>query len=242
MSSSNMMSSNNQGNEKVDEAIDQVKLTPDDWAARKLAASMLYDSKNYSEAAELLWDAPELPFLSHDIAFSVRVLAKWNPENAIRVVNESMRRVGESADGFLRLGEAFHEQGLPLLASRMYGAALAISNENFDIGFEQESLWLDDHDALVLEWKNQACDPQPNQPAPMKNFLGKAISFLEYTQRITEYVKEGVKEEVNGVASTSAILRVPAAVTSPKLLVSPQATNPTVPLFIPKAKPVDEAK
>lgn len=208
-------------------SIDQMKLNPNDWPARKLAASNLYDLKKYCEAAELLWDAPELPYRAQDIAFSVRIIAKGNRGNAIRLVNEVVKRNGKNAEGCLRLANAFHNEGLPLIASRMYGASLAVSEDNFDIGFEHESLWFDDHGELVKEWNNQACEPPPNEPSSMKEFLGKEISFLEYTQRITERVSAADLEMNYSPAPK---------VMTPKLAVP----TPTVPLFIPKPRQVDE--
>ena len=186
--------------------MDQMKLPPNDWPARRLAASILYDFKKYSEAAELLWDAPELPYRAEDIAFSVRIVAKGNQKNAIRLVNEVVKRNGKNAEGCLRLAKAFHNEGLPLIASRMYGAALAVSNANYDSGFEHESLWFDDHGALVKEWKNQGCQPQPNEPSSMNEFLGEEISFLEYTQRITQRVSAA---ELETSYPAKPILRVP---------------------------------
>ena len=220
-------------------AIEQVRLNPSDWSARKLAVSILYDSKRHSEAAELLWEAPELPYKSQDIAFSIRVVAKHDPENAIRIFNEVVRRIGKNAESCLRLAKAFHNEGLPLLASRMYGAALAVGSDNFDIGFEQESLWYDDHGELVLEWKKQANEPQPNEPAPMKNFLGKAISFLEYTQKITECVRGA---ESDRAESASPKISIPPTLGPTKQMITQQPINATGPLLIPKAKPVDECK
>ncbi len=260
MSTPNEIPSRDEGCEVPQKAIEQVKLNPDDWSARKLAASLLYDFKKYAEAAELLWEAPKMPYKSKDIAFSVRIIAKGNSKNAIRLVNAVLRRIGKNAEACLNLAQAFHVEGLPLLASRVYGAALAVNNDNFDIGFEQESLWFDDHGELVAEWGNQGHEPSAGKPAGMKNFLGKAISFLEYTQRITECVKgEGGDSEVSKEPAAPIFKATPApAVPAPAVRVIPAAaqlipvrvapklklssTKATVPLLIPKAKPVEERK
>ena len=233
MSSSNDISSDQESNGVANDAIEQVKLNPSDWAARKLAASILYDFKKHSEAADLLWSAPELPYRSQDIAFSVRIIAKDRPDNAIRIVKKVMKRNGKNAEGCLLLAKAFHKEGMPLLASRMYGAALAVSNENFDIGFEQESLWFDDLGELVSEWQSQSFQPQPNEPAPMKDFLGGAISFLEYTQRVTARVSVSADLKV----SDNPKLTAPTLPIAP---ITPAHTEPslTPEVSLPKLKPV----
>ena len=234
MISLNDISSNEEERGSLRKTIEQVKLNPNDWPARKLAASILHDLKKYTEAAELIWCAPELPYRSQDIAFSVRIIAKDNPKKAILLVKEVIRRNGKNTEGGLRLAKAFHKEGLPLLASRMYGAAIAVSNDNFDIGFEQESLWFDDYGALVAEWQRQAYEPRPNEPTKMKEFLGKAISFLEYTQRITACVN--ISSEATSEATDLKVSD------DPKLKSAPPPNEMTVPLLIPKVKPKAENK
>ena len=69
----------------------------------------------------------------------------------------------------------------------------------------------------------------------MKDFLGKAISLLEYTQRIRGADSDTAESESPKISN-------PPALRSTKLIITQQPINATGPLLIPKAKPVDESK
>ncbi|MFC4993793.1 hypothetical protein [Rubritalea tangerina] len=168
--------------------VSEVRAAKNDWSGRRACCDSLYQDAHYSEAADLLWEAPSTPVQAEEMAWVLRVLSKGRPSDAVRVVQELTRRIGRDVDALIRYALAFHREGLPLLAARFYGQAMGVDVKNFDIGFEEESLWCDDYGELVDRWQELDYQPGPPELAPLKQFLGKATSFLEYTQRITAHV------------------------------------------------------
>lgn len=163
------------------------------WEQRKEAARKLYGDGKHSEAANLIWEGGELPYSSSDVAFCIKTLSRARKEDAMRVLQEVMRRTRGIAEENLALASAFYQEGMPVLAARFYGAALSVSNMYFENPFEMESLWYDDHDVLIDAWKESGQRPMPSPETPITNFLGKAKTFMEYTQRITEVAPEVMK-------------------------------------------------
>jgi hypothetical protein len=139
----------------------------------------------------------------------------------------------------LILAKAFHKEGLVLLASRMYGASMAVSMENFDIGFEQESLWSDDSGSLITEWRSQGYQPSPNESSSMDKFLGEAISFLEFTQRITQRSYPSTPE--TAIPDPNKVIPVPPII-PPKPQVKTAPKVATRPLLVPKIVPLNHKK
>lgn len=156
------------------------------WDERRATAGKLYADGDHKAAANLIWEAGELPYRSADVAFCVKVLSRARKEDAMRVLREVMRRTSGIAEENLALASAFHQEGMPLLAARFYGAALSVSNMYFENPFEKESLWFDDYKVLLNAWEESDQRPMPSPETSMDNFLGKAKTFMEYTQRITE--------------------------------------------------------
>lgn len=156
------------------------------WDERKATAEKLYADGDYKAAANLIWEGGELPYRSAEVAFCVKVLSRTRKEDAMRVLRETMKRTSGIAEENLALASAFHQVGMPLLAARFYGAALSVSNMYFENEFEKESLWFDDFKVLLEAWEESDQRPMPSPETSMDNFLGKAKTFMEYTQRITQ--------------------------------------------------------
>lgn len=165
------------------------------WEARRDAALILYKKEDYTAAAALIWSYGEVPFRSNDIAICVKILAKTQRDDAIRLLREVSKRNTKKPEWCLSLAAAFYEQGMPILASRFYGAALSVSNMFYENSFEEESLWADDHGSLVELWKTSGEQPLPPDVASMKSFIGNAMSFYEYTQKITLKAEAEMKKE-----------------------------------------------
>ena len=166
----------------------------ENWVGRKKVALNLYQDGDFVGAADIIWGAGSLPFVSKEIAFCVKILAKGRAEDAIRVLSEVMERTASSAPQCLDLAQAFYAEGLPLIASRFYGAAMAVSPAYFQNHFEAESLFYDDKRALLDVWEQSGQDGRPATELPMKDFLGKAKTFMDYTQRITEVAPEAIAQ------------------------------------------------
>ncbi|MGJ8673354.1 hypothetical protein [Rubritalea sp.] len=162
------------------------KETPQSWEQRRATAEKLYANKEYKAAADLLWEGGELPYRSADVALCVKLLSRTRQEDAMRVLQETMRRNVGMAEENLALASAFYQEGMPLLAARFYGAALSVSNMYFENHFEKESLWYDDYKVLLETWQESDQRPMPSPETAMSSFLGKAKTFMEYTQRITQ--------------------------------------------------------
>ncbi|MFC5049152.1 hypothetical protein ACFPK9_00770 [Rubritalea spongiae] len=163
------------------------------WDERRATAVKLYADSNYAAAADCIWEGGEIPFRSGDVAFCVKVLSRGRKEDAMRVLRESMKRSSGIAEESLALASAFYQEGMPLLAARFYGAALSVDSMYFENQFEKESLWLDDFKVLLGAWEESDQRPMPGPETPIENFLGKAKTFMEYTQRITEVAPSVVK-------------------------------------------------
>ena len=158
----------------------------ENWNSRKSVAQTLYEQGNYGAAADVIWGAGELPFLSEEIAFCLKVLARGRNDDAVRLASEVLERNAYSAPQCFALARDCAKEGMPLLAARFYGAAMAVDPAYFQSPFENESLYYDDSKVLVKAWEASGQEGVPASESPMQNFLGKAKSFMEYTQRITQ--------------------------------------------------------
>ena len=162
-----------------------IQQDPSNWQDRKKLAEHLYDDGHPSQAAEVILDAPEIPFQSVDVLFVVRILGDAQRDRAIEFIDHVLKRVAGDKDACMKLAQVFCGSGHHLLSSRFYGAAQAAAPENFDIGTETASLWLDDRGVFIDFWGQLDYKPSPPKQMPMEDFLGKEMSFLEYTTRIT---------------------------------------------------------
>lgn len=155
------------------------------WLQRKVLVEYLFGNGHHDEACELVLSAPEIPCTALDSLFVVRVLGEHRRDRAIDFINHVLTRVTGDMDACMKMAQVFCGSGHHLLSSRFYGAAQASGSGVFDIGTETASLWLDDHNVFHDFWKESGYDPSVPEQMPMEDFLGKAMSFLEYTTRIT---------------------------------------------------------
>ena len=58
---------------------------PADWQSRKDLAHLLYDRGDFQQAADLVWDTPEIPAIDIEIAFAARVLASVGDSDRAKV-------------------------------------------------------------------------------------------------------------------------------------------------------------
>jgi tetratricopeptide (TPR) repeat protein len=136
-----------------------------DWEARKTFARFLYDRGDTNRAAELIWEAPEIPSVDFEIAFAARILAKGTPRRAIRLLNAVLEQNKGRAVQNLGLANALLHHGMVMQAARFYGAAIE-SDKDGDIvnaDLEHFLLWTDDHQKIWgdFEQKKDELDELP---------------------------------------------------------------------------------
>jgi len=218
--------------------LDAVQANPADWIRRKEAADKLYAEGYYLEAADTVWNAPEMPSTDMDVAFAVKIVSRARPNRSIRLVYEVLRRNTGKPEQNMALARAFSLIGLPMLASRFYGAALAADTSNFDIGFEQQSLWFDDSGSLLEAWENSSSDIKVPFSKPIDAFLGNAINFADLTRDLPIEVSPVTGPVSSRVAKPSRLNERPvlraAKPTSPTPV---RPAVPSTPMVSPVPKP-----
>lgn len=129
----------------------------EDWNSRKTLARLLFDRGDTREAAQLLWDAPEIPSIDFELAFAARILAKGLPRRAIRLLNALLEQNRGKAAQNLGLANALLHHGMVLQAARFYGAAIEADpdGEMFNADLEHFLVWVDDRQKLWGEFENE---------------------------------------------------------------------------------------
>ncbi|PQJ27532.1 hypothetical protein [Rubritalea profundi] len=223
--------------ESAQAQLDAVQANPADWAGRKEAAHKLYEEGYYLEAANTVWNAPEMPSTDIDVAFAVKIVSRARPNRSIRLVYEVLRRNSGKAEQNMALARSFSLIGLPMLASRFYGAAIAADTSQFDIGFEQQSLWFDDSGSLLEAWGDSSSDIKPPFSKPVEAFLGNAINFAELTRDLPQEVSPVTGPISNRVAKPSGLNEPPvlriAKPARPAVAPAQQRQKPSAPIVTP---------
>lgn len=131
------------------------------WETRRKTAELLFADERYLEAADILWNAPEIPATDIDVAFALKIIARVKPNRSIRLIYEVVRRNEGKPQKNLAVAKALNDIGMYMEAARFYGAALASDSTLFDLAFERQMLWLDDSGRLLEEWQktDQASKP-----------------------------------------------------------------------------------
>ncbi|MGJ8657394.1 MAG: hypothetical protein ACSHX6_13175 [Akkermansiaceae bacterium] len=152
---------------------------PQLWETRKKTAEILYEEEKYVEAADILWNAPEIPSTDLDVAFAIKIISRAKPNRVIRMVYEIVRRNHEKPEKNIAVAKALNDIGMYMQASRFYGAALACDSSLFDLGFERQLLWMDDSRRLIKEWQNSDQEFTPPLDVPNQDVPGGALSPSE---------------------------------------------------------------
>ncbi len=221
--------------ESAQAQLDAVHANPADWTGRKEAAHKLYEEGYYLEAADTVWNAPEMPSTDMDVAFAVKIVSRARPNRSIRLVYEVLRRNTGKPEQNMALARAFSLIGLPMLASRFYGAALTADTGKFDIGFEQQSLWFDDSGSLLEAWGDSSTDIKPPFSKPVEAFLGNAINFADLTRDLPQEMSPVTGPVSNRVAKPSMLNAAPVLRAAKPT--SPTPVRPSVPVISPEPKP-----
>ncbi len=128
---------------------------PADWETRKQLAHLLYDQGSFQQAADIVWEADEIPSIDLELAFAARVLAKASPRKAIRLLTALLEHNHGKAVQNLGLANALLHHGMVLQAARFYGAALEADPSLGNPDLEHFILWTDDEETLWGDFKER---------------------------------------------------------------------------------------
>lgn len=134
---------------------DKLRDDPADWESRRSLAHTLYDQDVFEEAADLMWDAPGIPSIDVDLAFSARILSKARPRRAIRLLTSVLEQNRGKAVQNLGMANALLHHGMVLQAARFYGAALEVDPTLANPDLEHFILWTDDEQTLWGDFKER---------------------------------------------------------------------------------------
>jgi len=109
---------------------------PDDWGMRKKVVWFLYEAGYFREASKVVWNAPEIPPVDKEIVFAARVVSKGQPTRAMRLLNAVVERNRSEPEKNLAMAKELVKGGMPLQATRFYGAATLSDNTLIDEDFE----------------------------------------------------------------------------------------------------------
>ncbi len=196
--------------------IQTLELNPELWETRKQTAEILFDEEQYVEAADVLWGAPEIPSTDTDVAFVIKIVSRAQPNRAIRMIYEIVRRNNGKPAKNMAVARALNEIGMYMQAARFYGAALASDPSLFDLGFERQVLWMDDSHRLIDEWQESDQESKPPLEVPREEIYGGTFAPVEIPENIAGQV----------LADNSQIPLAPAASAAP--LPNPLMTAPAV--------------
>jgi len=209
---------------------DNLGSDPNDWESRRRLAHALYDQNAFEEAADLIWDAPEIPSTDIDLAFASRILAKGRPRRAIRLLTAVLEQNRGKAVQNLGMANALLHHGMVLQAARFYGAALEADPSLANPDLEHFVLWTDDEQTLWGDFKNRrpALGDLPwmmrdSQEAQQLNAQPSHHTTPIYVPKLPSTPAEQLKHEIyQQEMKRNAAITPPPAVTIPIDRVDPK--------------------
>ncbi|MGJ8676980.1 MAG: hypothetical protein ACSHX0_05650 [Akkermansiaceae bacterium] len=121
---------------------------PEDWNNRKKLAHLLYNEGKTVRAAEIVWNAPEIPSVDLELGFAIKILAKGIPRRAIRLITSIQEGNKNKPAQNLGLANALVHYGMVILAARFYGAAVAEDPSLANADLEHFLLWTDSEEKI----------------------------------------------------------------------------------------------
>jgi len=207
-----------------------LKENPADWDARKRLAHLLYDQERFTDAANLVWAADEIPNIDLELAFAARVLAKAAPRKAIRLLTALLELNQGKAVQNLGLANALLHHGMVLQAARFYGAAMEADPDLGNPDLEHFILWTDDEESLWGNFKTRR--PRLGELPWMKRSLEESMRLTASVSTHTTPIKVASLEPSMGedlsnelyeqAAAKGAQPSPPPAVTIPMDRVAPK--------------------
>ena len=204
-----------------------VEQSPDDWETRKRVVQVLYDEGLYSEAAKLVWAAPEIPPVTEEVVFTTRVVAMGQPARAVKLVAKMIESNQDNAKECLNIAKALLREGLALQALRFYGAAtvkdVTLVDEAFELSLVNADCSDDHWEDLVEEegfpWDGPRDMSLSSQMSGGTDEEGSAAEVLlkSVTQRVP--LKAPVKDvsEESGSDTATSLPNEPARDVKPML-------------------------
>ncbi|MFC4993795.1 hypothetical protein [Rubritalea tangerina] len=172
---------------------------PSNWVVRKETALMLYEAGEYLQAADMVWQTPEIPSTDMDVAFAIKIVSRARPNRAIRMLYELVGRNAGKAPQYIAMANVFNLIGYPMLAMRCYGMAMALNEDFLDMGFEAEAFLYDEGRVLSNRWLGS--EPEVKEPFLQATEVGEVepIIFAELNQELDESsFKRASQEAVKG--------------------------------------------
>ena len=126
---------------------------PEDWESRKKLAQLLYNEGKTKQAAEIVWDAPEIPSIDLELGFAAKVLGKGAPQKAIRLLSSLQELNKGKPVQNLAIANALLHYGMVMQAARFYGAAFADDPSLVNPDLEHFLLWVDDKEKIWGDFK-----------------------------------------------------------------------------------------
>lgn len=217
-----------------------VEQSPEEWETRKRVVQVLYDAGKFRDASKLVWNAPEIPPVAEEMVFTARIVAKGQPERAVRLLSTVVERnMGNPAENLI-MAKLLMEHGLTLQALRFYGAATAEDKTLIDESFElalvktdsSEDVWKDVAKADDFPWPG----PRDIKISDIMTDDGKGdmsaadVLLSSVTQRVPlkaptqqpDCPAESLTEQ-SDTAGQAAVSEALAAVSSSSSMLSPAA-------------------
>jgi len=140
-------------NQENAELIATVAANPEWWDWRKVLVANMYNAGLYEEAAELVWNAPEIPPVDNQLAFALKILARGKTRRAIRLMHELLSRGTRNPIKLISMARALADVGMVMASARFYGAACVIDESLIDPQFEFWLQWADEDGKLWGQWE-----------------------------------------------------------------------------------------
>lgn len=167
----------------------------DNWQTRKKLAHLLYNQGKTKEAAETVWDAPQIPSVDIELGFAIKVLAKGAPRRSIRLLISIQENNKDRPAQNLGLANALMHYGMVMEAARFYGAAVAQSSDLASADIEHFLLWTDDREKIWGDFNDQK--PDLGELPWMKRDAKEAAQLAKTMSGHTTPIKIPNLEEVN---------------------------------------------
>lgn len=160
---------------------------PDDWGLRKQLAGILFNEDKSYQAAELIWDAPEIPNIDLEIAYAAKILSRGAPRRAIRLLTTLLEQNQQRPAQNLGMANALLHHGMVMQAARFYGAALQADPDLANPDLENFLIWTDDYEKIWGTFKHSK--PDIGELPWMKRDLQAAESLLKEASMHTTPLK-----------------------------------------------------
>ncbi len=203
---------------------------PDDWETRKKLTQLLYNEGKTAQAAEVVWEAPEIPSIDLELGFAIKILGKGAPSKAIRLLTGIQELNEGKAIQNLGLANALMHYGMVMQAARFYGAALAIDPSLASPDLEHFLLWVDDKEKLWGDFEKDKPNltelPWMKRDAKEAEALKMAMRGHTTPLKIPNLMKVTAEQIIHDMYAQSSYLNAepspPPAVTIPIDRVDPK--------------------